>query len=60
MYFYTSRGGRPFWTDKFDMIKHKKYKLFEDYDKKNVFDIENHIRSKGKAKFNRNTVITKL
>ena len=35
-------------------------KLIEDYDKRNVFDIEEYIKRKGKAKMNGNTVITRL
>lgn len=27
-------------SDKFDITKHRKYKLLEDYTKKNLFDIE--------------------
>lgn len=57
---FQLRGVRPFLSDKFDITKHKNYKLLEDYDKKNVFDIENYIKRKGKAKLNRNTVITRL
>jgi len=34
--------------------------LLEDLDKKNVFDIEDYIKRKGKVKLNRNTVITRL
>ncbi|MEI4408142.1 type IV secretory system conjugative DNA transfer family protein, partial [Streptococcus agalactiae] len=44
----------------FDITNHKESKLLEDYDKKNVFDIEEYIRRKGKVKMNRNTVITRL
>jgi len=47
-------------SDKFDITRHKNYKLLEDYDKKNTFDIESYIKRKGKVKFNRNTVITRL
>ena len=57
---FQLRGVRPFLSDKFDITKHKKYKLLEDYGKKNVFDIEEYIRLKGKTKLNRNTVITRL
>ena len=53
-------GVRPFLSDKFDITKHKNYKLLEDCDKKNVFDIEKYITRKGKAKINANTVITRL
>ena len=35
------RGVRPFFSDKFDITKHKQYPLLSDYDKKNEFDIEN-------------------
>ncbi|HHJ7756647.1 TPA: VirD4-like conjugal transfer protein, CD1115 family [Streptococcus pyogenes] len=57
---FQLRGVRPFLLDKFDITKHKNYKLLEDYDKKNVFDIEDYIKRKGKVKLNRNTVITRL
>ena len=57
---YQLRGVRPFLSDKFDITKHKNYKLLEDFDKKNVFDIEDYIKRKGKVKLNRNTVITRL
>ena len=30
--------------DKFDITKHKNYKLLEDYDKKNLFDIESYMK----------------
>ena len=36
---FQLRGVRPFFSDKFDITKHKNYKFLEDYDKKNVFDI---------------------
>ncbi|WP_159583167.1 VirD4-like conjugal transfer protein, CD1115 family [Streptococcus halichoeri] len=57
---FQLRGVRPFLSDKFDITSHKNYKLLEDYDKKNVFDIEDYIKRKGKVKLNRNTVITRL
>ena len=57
---FQLRGVRPFLSDKFDITKHKNYKFLEDYDKKNVFDIEEYIKRKGKIKLNRNTVITRL
>ena len=42
------------------ITKHKNYKLLEDYDKKNLFDIESYMKRKGKAKLNRETVITRV
>ncbi|HEL1274379.1 TPA: type IV secretory system conjugative DNA transfer family protein, partial [Streptococcus equi subsp. zooepidemicus] len=44
---FQLRGVRPFLSDKFDITKHKNYKFLEDYDKKNVFDIEEYIKRKG-------------
>jgi type IV secretion system protein VirD4 len=39
------RGVRPFFSDKFDITKHKKYKYLSDYDKKNTFDVEKYLKS---------------
>ncbi|HEL1178042.1 TPA: type IV secretory system conjugative DNA transfer family protein [Streptococcus equi subsp. zooepidemicus] len=57
---FQLRGVRPFLSDKYDITKHKNYKLLEDYDKKNLFDIESYMRRRGKAKLNIHTVITRL
>lgn len=57
---FQLRGVRPFLSDKFDITKHKNYKLLEDYDKKNLFDIESYMKRRGEAKLNKNTVIMKL
>ena len=57
---FQLRGVRPFLSDKFDITKHKNYRLLEDYDKKNVFNIESYMKRKGKAKLNRETVITRM
>ena len=57
---FQLRGVSPFLSDKFDITKHKNYKLLEDCNKKNAFDIEEYIKRKGKVKMNRNTVITRL
>ena len=34
------RGVRPFFSDKYDITKHKRYNELSDYDEKNLFDIE--------------------
>ncbi|BET22472.1 hypothetical protein RGT18_20600 [Solobacterium moorei] len=57
---FQLRGVRPFLSDKFDITKHKNYKLLEDFNKKNAFDIEEYIKRKGKVKLNRETVITRV
>ena len=38
------RGVRPFFSDKFDITKHKRYKELSDYDKKNTFDMEQYVK----------------
>ncbi|WP_431308508.1 VirD4-like conjugal transfer protein, CD1115 family, partial [Actinotignum timonense] len=57
---YQLRGVRPFLSDKFDITKHKNYKLLEDYDKKNLFDVEEYLTNRDKIKINRNSLITRL
>ena len=57
---FQLRGVRPFFSDKYDITKHKNYSLLEDYDKKNRFDVESYIKRKGKAKLGGDTVIIRL
>ena len=38
------RGVRPFFSDKFDITKHDRYKELSDYDPKNAFDIEDYVK----------------
>ena len=52
------RGARPFYSDKFDITKHKNYKLLSDYNKKNAFDIENYLKRKDKVKLKENMQVT--
>lgn len=40
------RGARPFYSDKFDITKHKNYKMLSDYNKKNAFDVEKYLKRK--------------
>ncbi len=44
------RGVRPFFSNKFDITKHKQYPMLSDYDPKNVFDIEKYMKNLGRAK----------
>ncbi len=37
------RGVRPFFSDKYDITKHKQYRELSDYDEKNAFDLERFI-----------------
>lgn len=54
------RGVRPFLSDKYDITKHKNYKLLEDYDKRNAFDVEKYMTRKNKPKLKANTTIVQI
>ncbi|MCY3061537.1 VirD4-like conjugal transfer protein, CD1115 family [Aerococcus sp. Group 1] len=57
---YQLRGVRPFLSDKFDITKHKNYKLLEDYDKKNLFDVEEYLTNRDKVKLKFSYKINRL
>ena len=38
------RGVRPFFSDKYDLTKHPRYKYLSDAGKKNVFDVERYMK----------------
>ena len=40
------RGVRPFFSNKFDITKHQRYKELSDYDPKLAFDIEKYVSRK--------------
>ena len=44
------RGERPFFSNKYDITKHKNYMLLADSNKKNIFDVENHLSTSLKLK----------
>ena len=44
------RGVRPFFSDKFDITKHKRYVELSDYDEKNLFDVEAFLSTRLKMK----------
>lgn len=44
------RGVRPFFSDKYDITKHPRYKQLSDYDKANEFHIEDYLKHKLKLK----------
>ena len=44
------RGVRPFFSDKFDITKHKRYAELSDYDEKNLFDVEAFLSTRLKMK----------
>ena len=57
---YQLRGVRSFLSDKFDITKHKNYKLLEDYDKKNLFDVEDFLKNRDKAKLTLKSKVLKI
>lgn len=40
------RGVRPFFSDKYDITKHRRYMELSDYNRKNEFDIEKYLEHK--------------
>ena len=44
------RGVRPFFSDKYDITRHKNYPLLLDYDDNNYFDIESFVTDKKMCK----------
>ena len=57
---FQLRGVRPFFSDKYDITKHKNYRLLEDYDKKNRFDVERYVKRRGNTKLRCDTFIITL
>ena len=57
---FQLRGVRPFFSDKYDITKHKNYRLLEDYDEKNRFDVERYVKRRGNAMLKGETIITLL
>ncbi len=51
------RGVRPFLSNKFDITKHKNYKLLSDYNKKNTFDVEKYLKRKDKVKLKEDLLV---
>ena len=51
------RGVRPFFSDKFDITKHKRYRELSDYDQKNTFDIEDYVKHLQHMKVTLNTEV---
>ena len=46
------RGVRPFFSDKYDITRHKNYPLLLDSDGKNLFDIEKYVQQRRKMRPN--------
>ena len=44
------RGVRPFFSSKYDITKHKRYKELSDYDQRNAFDIEQFVHPRMQLK----------
>ncbi len=51
------RGVRPFFSDKFDITKHDRYRELSDYDQKNTFDIEDYVKHLQHMKVTPNTEV---
>ena len=44
------RGVRPFFSEKYDITKHPRYKYLSDADKKNTFDVDRYLSSMRRQK----------
>ena len=54
------RGVRPFFSNKFDITKHKQYHLLSDYDEKNAFDIAKYVKNLYHAKIRNNDTVDEV
>lgn len=57
---FQLRGVRPFFSDKYDITKHKNYRLLEDYDKKNRFDVERYVKRRGRVNLKAEMMVIKM
>lgn len=57
---YQLRGVRHFLSYKFYITKHKNYNLLEDYDKKNLFDVEKFLKNRDKININGDSKIIRI
>jgi len=44
------RGVRPFFSEKYDITKHPRYKYLSDADKKNTFEVDRYLSSMRRRK----------
>ena len=54
------RGVRPFFSDKYDITKHKRYKQLSDYDSRLAFDIEKFVSHRLLLKKNQPLEVTEI
>lgn len=54
------RGVRPFFSNKFDITKHKQYRYLSDFDDKNALDIEKYVKNLCKARVRDNDTVDEV
>ena len=54
------RGVRPFFSDKYDITKHRRYKELSDYDSRLAFDIEKFVSHRLVLKKNQPMEVTEI
>ena len=54
------RGVRPFFSNKFDITKHKQYRLLSDFDDKNALDIEKYVKNLCRARVRDNDTVDEV
>lgn len=53
------RGSRPFFSDKYDLLSHKRYKQLSDYNDKYAFDVEKYLYRRSMSYLKKKTTIPK-
>ena len=54
------RGVRPFFSDKYDITKHKRYKELSDSNPKYAFDVEEYVSHRAKLRKNEIVDVTEI
>ncbi len=51
------RGVRPFFSKKYDITKHPRYRELSDFDKRNAFDVERYLKRKNRFRIKEDDMI---
>ena len=54
------RGVRPFFSDKYDITKHKRYRELSDSDERLAFDIEAYVSHRLRLRKNEQVEVTEI
>jgi len=51
------KGCRPFFSNKYNLKKHKNYRLLSDYDHKNEFDVRKYLKAFGRVQAKKSDIV---